>query len=109
MFNLTDPNKKLWIERCLKNEMFVSKYLKHPNIIFTYDAFKTRRNAYIVMQLAPGGDLRTDCYDRLKRGYLETEAKKHFGALMSGLLYMHQHNVCHRDLKLENVCTPDYK
>ena len=99
IFDLVKGNP-LWIEKCLKNEMFISKSLKHPNIIFTYDIFKTRRNGYIVMQFAPGGTIQSVLFDKLRRPYTEDEAKIKFTALMEGLMYIHHHNIGHRDLKL---------
>ena len=78
VFDLTNEDKKIWVEKCLKNEMFIGKYLKHPNIVFTFDVMKTPRNGYIVMQYAPNGDLSTECYKKLKRAFTEEEAKNYF-------------------------------
>lgn len=107
MFDLTIDNNKVWIEACLKNEMFVAKNLKHPAIIFTFDVIKTRRNAYIIMQFAAGGDVSKRMYEDLKRPYTEEESKTYFKDLMSGLVHMHHQNVAHRDLKLENFLLND--
>ena len=47
--------------------------------------------------------IKGDIYERREgKPYSEDEARGHFTGLMSGLNCMHQYNVAHRDLKLEN-------
>ena len=102
IFHLKDPSKQEWAGKCLKNEMFIAKNMKHPNIVMTYDVIKTNNNAYIIMRYAPNGSIKSDLCERLKRPYTNDEAKDYFTGLMNGLQYMHAHNIAHRDLKLEN-------
>lgn len=76
--------------------------LRHKNICYAYDAFKTPTKAYIFMKLAVNGPLEswvnTRCGGRLK----EETCRNVFHGLMQGLEYLHANNVAHRDLKLEN-------
>ena len=101
VFQLNDPSQQAWTEKCLKNEMFISKNLKHPRVVITYDVIKTCSHGYIMMRFAPNGSIKSDLWERLKRPYKNDEAKEYFSGLLSGLQYMHSHNVAHRDLKLE--------
>ena len=102
IFNLKDTSHALWIRNCLKSEMFIAKYLKHPNIVQTFEVLKTHSHGYIVMAFATNGSIQMDIYQRLKRPYYHEVAKKYFRYLMTGLQYMHSLNVSHRDLKLDN-------
>ena len=91
--------KQIWVEKCLRNEMFIAKYLKHPHVIIAYDVIKTHSHAYIIMLFAPNGSIKSDLFERLKKPYKNDQAKLYFSGLISGLQYMHSNNVAHRDLK----------
>ena len=53
------------------------------------------------MEYASGGDL----FDYIigKGKISEYEASKIFSQISSGIEYLHQNGICHRDMKLENV------
>ena len=53
------------------------------------------------MQLCEGGDLFT--FIKNQRKFTENIAAGIFKQIISGVLYMHKHNVCHRDLKPQNM------
>ncbi len=55
----------------------------------------------LVMEIAAGGEL----YDYLsERKCLEDgEARRIFRQIATATFYCHKHNICHRDLKLENI------
>lgn len=74
----------------------------HKNVCSAYDVFKMRTKAYIFMKFAPNGTL--DSWMSKHDGRLKEEAaRKYFFGIMSGLEYLHAHNIAHRDLKLENI------
>eukprot|EP00091_Calanus_sinicus_P004585 TRINITY_DN14929_c0_g1_i1.p1 TRINITY_DN14929_c0_g1~~TRINITY_DN14929_c0_g1_i1.p1 ORF type:complete len:405 (-),score=88.94 TRINITY_DN14929_c0_g1_i1:259-1443(-) len=55
----------------------------------------------LVMEIAAGGEL-YDCLS--ERGSLEElEARRIFRQIATAVFYCHKHNICHRDLKLENI------
>ncbi|XP_078497481.1 testis-specific serine/threonine-protein kinase 4 [Lissotriton helveticus] len=77
------------------------KALRHRNIINFYQAIETTSRVYLVLELAPQGDI----IRRLKKlGPLqECQAGKWFSQLARGMAYIHSKGIVHRDLKLENL------
>jgi protein-serine/threonine kinase len=77
------------------------KALKHPNIVRLYDVIETDKYIGIILEYASGGEL----FDHiLAHRYLrEKDAAKLFSQLISGVWYIHQKKIVHRDLKLENL------
>ena len=75
--------------------------LKHPNIVRLYDVIETDKYIGIILEYASGGEL----FDHiLAHRYLrERDAAKLFSQLISGVWYIHQKKIVHRDLKLENL------
>ncbi|TFK69178.1 Pkinase-domain-containing protein [Pluteus cervinus] len=82
-------------------EIEVLRTLKHPNIVRLYDVIETDKYVGIILEYASGGEL----FDHiLAHRYLrEKDAAKLFSQLISGVWYIHQKKIVHRDLKLENL------
>ncbi|KAF9478577.1 Pkinase-domain-containing protein [Pholiota conissans] len=85
----------------VEREIEVLKTLKHPNIVRLYDVIETDKYIGIILEYASGGEL----FDHiLAHRYLrERDAAKLFSQLISGVWYIHQKKIVHRDLKLENL------
>ncbi|XP_044947889.1 serine/threonine-protein kinase SAPK4-like [Hordeum vulgare subsp. vulgare] len=81
--------------------IFNHRSLRHPNIIQIIEVILTPTHLAIVMEYAAGGEL----FDRIvDRGWFsEEEATYFFQQLICGVSYCHHMQICHRDLKLENV------
>ncbi|EKM52459.1 uncharacterized protein PHACADRAFT_186606 [Phanerochaete carnosa HHB-10118-sp] len=95
--NVESPVRMSKIER----EIEVLRTLKHPNIVRLYDVIETDKYIGIILEYASGGEL----FDHiLAHRYLrEKDACKLFCQLISGVWYIHQKKIVHRDLKLENL------
>jgi len=90
-------------------EIDILKHLKdrknsHPNIIGYEETFECTSSIAIVFELANGGELFdyvSEDFD--KHQFTEKAAKMQFYQILKGIKYLHDNNICHRDLKLENI------
>ncbi|KAK2963245.1 putative Spindle assembly checkpoint kinase [Blattamonas nauphoetae] len=88
-------------ETLVVHEIEIMMSLKHDNIIKCYGYFHDEKTIYIIMELAPDGEL----YHRLtqKRGFPEHEAANYLVQIAHALQYLHEKGIIHRDLKPENI------
>ena len=104
-FALKEMQKSLIIARngvsSILNERLLLSLLKHPFIVSMQYAFQDRLRLYLVMELMPGGDLRT--YLSKRRIISEPEAKFMIVCILIGLEYLHINGIIHRDIKPENL------
>ncbi|KAI9455305.1 Pkinase-domain-containing protein [Russula earlei] len=85
----------------VEREIEVLRMLKHPNIVRLYDVIETDKYIGIILDYASGGEL----FDHIlaHRFLKEKDACRLFAQLISGVWYIHQRKIVHRDLKLENL------
>jgi len=85
----------------IRREIQIMSSVQHPNIIHIYEVFENKEKMVLVMEIAAGGEL----YDYLseRRSLEELEARRIFRQIATAVFYCHKHNICHRDLKLENI------
>ena len=80
-----------------KNESRILTRLDHPHILRVFETYYTSKGlTSIIMQLCTGGDLTT-------RVLSESQACNVMRQICSAVAYCHSRNICHRDLKLENI------
>ena len=61
-----------------------------------------KEKQYIILEYAPKGTL-LDYMKQFKRGLKKEYAKVIFAKILRGVYYCHKKQICHRDLKLENI------
>ena len=90
-----------YLEKFLPREIDVVKYLRHPSLVLFYQCIETTNRMYMIMELAPNGDL-LDRVRKMKK-IPEQQAAVWFSQLVNGMEYCHDKGVVHRDLKCENL------
>ena len=92
-------NKDLLSDGEIKDEIEILKALDHPDIVRIIESFNTKDSYVLVTEYCEGGEL----FDQVRNQLSETQIAVIFKQLLSGLAYLHSHNIVHRDLKLENI------
>ncbi len=98
-----------------EKEMKVLESLDHPNIIKVIEKGQgilddpescPKHVIYMVFELCKNGDI----FDYLKteeKGLPEDICRFYFHQMVESVKYIHKKNICHRDLKLENIFLDD--
>ncbi|PIN09029.1 Serine/threonine protein kinase [Handroanthus impetiginosus] len=87
--------------RILREVSAMRRLHHHPNILKLHEVMATKSKIYLVMELAPGGELFTKL-SRCRR-FSESTARKYFQQVVSALRFCHQNGVFHRDIKPQNL------
>ncbi|KAI1311447.1 SMAD/FHA protein kinase [Xylaria venustula] len=89
----------------LQQEIAVLMGVSHPNVLCLKDTFNEKNAVYLVLELAPEGELFNHIV--LKQKLSESETRKLFVQLFQGIKYLHDRNIVHRDIKPENILLVD--
>ncbi|CAF0803075.1 unnamed protein product [Adineta steineri] len=84
------------------NEIEIMKALQHPRLLQLYDAFETKGNFCLVMELINGGEL----FERvIDDDFILTErlCELYMMQICEGVSFMHSCNIIHLDMKPENI------
>lgn len=90
------------LKKHVKREIELHKKLKHANIVALYDVIydEDSHTIYLIMELCEKGNLATF---QKKRPMKEYHIQRYINRLASGLKYLRENNVIHRDLKPQNL------
>ncbi|KXX77899.1 putative serine/threonine-protein kinase fhkC [Madurella mycetomatis] len=89
----------------LQQEIAMLMGVNHPNVLCLKDTFNEPNAVYLVLELAPGGELFNYIVEKTKLS--ESECRKLFTQLFEGVKYLHERNIVHRDIKPENILMVD--
>ncbi|OQD89020.1 hypothetical protein PENANT_c003G03162 [Penicillium antarcticum] len=89
----------------LQQEIAVLMGVNHPNLLCLKDTFDDNDGAYLVLELAPEGELFNWIVTNQKLS--EDDARHVFRQLFEGLKYLHERGIVHRDIKPENILLAD--
>lgn len=81
-------------------EVEIQMSLTHPNVVKAYDFFEDQLFTYLVLELCPGGTLKSLIKKKVR--LTEQETIKYVRDILHGLAYIHDNKIIHRDIKLEN-------
>lgn len=93
------------------DEIHLSMQLAHPNVVNVYDFYQTDTEVHIVMEYLQGGSL-LDVINDIQNAsttndtiqpFSERDAAFMMKNVLTALEHLHENNVTHRDVKLENI------
>ncbi|XP_041352301.1 testis-specific serine/threonine-protein kinase 2-like [Gigantopelta aegis] len=87
--------------RFLPRELEIWPKMRHKNIIAMQDMFDDGQRVYMILEYAENGDVLR--YIQKSGALNESLAKCWISQVCSAVGYMHDQNITHRDLKLENL------
>eukprot|EP00903_Cladosiphon_okamuranus_P007070 g6871.t1 len=94
-----DPLKEVAALQLLKT------YGPHPNVIEVVEALQDNAYIYVVLPFCTGGELFSVV--SANRGLSENTARPIFRGLLAGMTFLHNLQICHRDMSLENILLAD--
>ncbi|KAJ4724105.1 Protein kinase [Melia azedarach] len=84
-------------------EVSIMKMLDHPNIVNLIEVIDDQKadHLYMVLEYIEGNPISN--IRRMTTRIGETTARSYFKDIISGLIYLHSHNIIHGDIKPENL------
>ena len=96
--NLTKADgKPIYVN--VKVEIELIKKLCHPNIVKVYEVYDIREFYFIIHEYCKYGNL----YDYFRFHFSEKQICILIYQILSGILYLHERNMIHRNIKLETI------
>lgn len=77
--------------------------IDHECLAKLFEAFESHKQVFLIMEYVNGGSLHGYLKGKPNRQMAEIEAKYLWQQVVFGIHYLHQRNVTHRDIKLENI------
>ena len=88
----------------IESEIKILKQINHKNVVNYINQINTANNTYIITELCNGGTFRRFIKKNYKYSIVpENHAKKYFKQICLGVKALHDKNIVHRDLKLDNI------
>merc|ERR1712137_1115131 len=89
------------VEHQLQREIEIQSHCRHVNILRLYSFFYDAKRVYLMLELAPGGDLYTHLQNRSY--FSEARSAWYFKQMVEAIKHCHARRIIHRDIKPENI------
>ena len=93
-------------KKYLENEIIILNMINHQNIIKLYNVVEKDNYKILVMEYCNGGSLHKQLYDYLakyRQPFPEKLVQRLMKKILTGVNFLHQNGIIHRDLKLGNI------
>ena len=97
--SLLDKQKKGTVD----NEIKILKQLDNINIMKLYEVIDTPNYLYLILEYIEGISLLDTIKKDSNHYFEEQRALKIFQQILNAIIYCQNKNICHRDIKLENI------
>ncbi|OMJ78931.1 hypothetical protein SteCoe_21151 [Stentor coeruleus] len=87
----------------ISQEIEIMQKISHKNIVRFIDSFETEKDMHIIIEYISGISLYSFLKKHVGTRLPEKEAKDIFEQIFSAVEYLHDKNISHGDLKLENI------
>ncbi|KZC12596.1 Serine/threonine-protein kinase PLK4 [Dufourea novaeangliae] len=87
----------------VRQEVAIHSRLKHPAVLELYTFFEDANYVYLVLELCHNGELQRFLKIQGSRALPEEHAGRIIRQVVQGLLYLHSHQILHRDMSLSNL------
>lgn len=105
--SLSKKNLKPEKIQSLREEIHIMAALDHPSIITLQECFENKDFIYLVLELCTGGELLNRLNSEPQHHFSEQVARRYVKTMLECIGYLHDQNIVHRDLKLENFVFED--
>ncbi|PJF20021.1 hypothetical protein PSACC_00162 [Paramicrosporidium saccamoebae] len=105
MMDIDEVRQSVRLQETLSREIEILQRIRHPNIVRFREATLMKDTICIVMDYVPGQELFQ--YVARKKRLGEQETAKILREVLVAIKHLHQNNIVHRDLKLENILIDD--
>lgn len=101
---ILEPKRRALIQ----TEVSILARMKQKNIVEFYRLVEDHKRVFMVMALCGAMTVNVFCRQFQDKRLNDEQAYAIFSQIAKGVLYMHDHNVAHRDLKLTNILIDDH-
>ncbi|XP_052799636.1 probable serine/threonine-protein kinase fhkE [Mya arenaria] len=88
-------------EEILREVVMLEMALDHPRLVNLKEVYETPQELILITEYCAGGELFTECV--LEEKFNEADVRLLMSQILEGLVYLHEKNIVHLDLKPQNI------